>query len=303
MGKRAHSRVHAECYNFPRRVGVSSRRFRGLVPGFPMWLRRPRFSTLLLLFVFFVSAVGPASATQKHVTHKPAVPETTVEVVPPPPPPRPEQMPAVPPQVMYQNGKLTIIARNSTLGDILRGVHAKTGALIDIPGSAPERVVGQFGPGPARDVIASLLNGSHFNYVMLGSEGHPEQLAHLILTPKTGGGTTSPATQSPSQPVQAQNQPVPTAPEPDAQDANADDFGDDTADADAVDQQAPDDQQQGQQVGQPNAKTPEQLLLELQRQQALQQQQQQQQQQGGAPVPSQGFPPVPPGAQRPNPPQ
>lgn len=271
-----------------------------------MSVRRPKSAAFLVLSVFFLSAVSLANATQKHAAHKQAVPETTVEVVPAPPPPpplRPEQMPAVPPQVMYQNGKLTIIARNSTLGDILRGVHAKTGAAIDIPGSAPERVVGQFGPGPARDVIASLLNGSRFNYVMLGSEGHPEQLARLILTPKTGGDTPSPA--APPQPVQAQNQPVPVPSEPDAQDpnANADDFADDSADADAADQPAADDQQQGQQIGQPNAKTPEQLLLELQRQQALQQQQQQLQQ-GGAPVPSQGFPPVPPGAQpRPNPPQ
>ncbi|HKD02952.1 MAG TPA: hypothetical protein VKB77_11000 [Terriglobales bacterium] len=263
-----------------------------------MRLRRPKLSISLSVLVFALSASSFASATQKHVTKKPAVPETTVEVVPPPPPPpppRPEQMPAVPPQVSYQDGKLTIIARNSTLGDILRAVHVKTGASIELAGSAPERVVGQFGPGPSRDVMTSLLNGSHFNYVMLGSEAHPEQLERLILTAKAGGdGPSSPGV--PPQPVQAQNEPVPIQPEPDAQEANAsDDLSDDaSADADQADQQATDDQQQGQQVGQPNAKTPEQLLLEMQRQQQLQQQQQQQP--GGvAPTPGQGFPPAPPG--------
>ena len=270
-----------------------------------MWVRRPKFAILLCLLSLLISAASSSAATQKHAARKQAPPETTVEVVPPPPPPpppRPEQMPAVPPQVTFQSGKLTIIARNSTLGDILRAVRIKTGANIEVPGSAPERVVGQFGPGPSRDVMASLLNGSRFNYVMLGSESHPEELQHLILSPKVGGDSLG--TPPPSQPVQAQNQPVPVQPEPDAQDPNAgtDDFADDaaSADADPADPQATDDQQQGQQIGQPNAKTPEQLLLEMQRQQAIQQQQQQQQQNGT--TPPQGFPPVPPGT-RPNPPQ
>jgi hypothetical protein len=272
-----------------------------------MWFQRPKFALLLCVSSLLVSAASSSAASaQKHAAHKPAAPETTVEVVPPPPPPpppRPEQMPAVPPQVTFQNGKLTIIARNSTLGDILRAVRTKTGATIDVPGSAPERVVGQFGPGPSRDVMASLLNGSQFNYVMLGSESNPAEMQHLILSAKVGGSSPSPA---PPQPVQAQNQPIPVQPEAEAQDpnANGDDFADDAAasDADAADQQAADDQQQGQQIGQPNAKTPEQLLLEMQRQQAIQQQQQQQQQNGGVPTPPQGFPPAPPGT-RPNPPQ
>lgn len=258
---------------------------------------------MICISLYFLAAVYSVGATQKH-THKQATPETTVEVVPPPPPPpplRPEQMPAVAPQVTFQNGKLTIIARNSTLGDILRAVHTKTGANVELSGSATERVVGMFGPGPSRDVVASLLNGSHFNYVMLGSEANPDQLQHLILTPKAVDGG---AVAAPPQPVEAQNQPdaQPTA---DAQD-NGDDFADADADADAtaVDNTG-EDQNAGQQIGQPNAKTPEQMLLELQRQQQIQQQQQQQQ--GGAPTPGQGFPPGAPGTPgvppQPQPPQ
>ncbi len=267
-----------------------------------MRFRRPSSLVLICISLYFLAAVCFAGATQKHA-HKQATPETTVEVVPPPPPPpplRPEQMPAVAPQVTFQNGKLTIIARNSTLGDILRAVHTKTGANVELSGSATERVVGMFGPGPSRDVVASLLNGSHFNYVMLGSEANPDQLQHLILTPKgSDGGAAAP----PPQPVEAQNQPDA---QPDAQDANGqDDFADADADADAnaVDNTG-EDQNAGQQIGQPNAKTPEQMLLELQRQQQIQQQQQQQ---GGAPTPGQGFPPGAPGAPgvppQPQPPQ
>ncbi len=68
----------------------------------------------------------------------------------------------VPPQVSYQNGQLTIVAPNSTLGDILRAVRKQTSADIEVP-PATERVVTHLGPGPAREIVAELLNGSRFN--------------------------------------------------------------------------------------------------------------------------------------------
>lgn len=105
----------------------------------------------------------------------------------PPGPPKLEDMSATPPTVSYQNGDLTIVAPNSTLSAILEAVRIKTGAEIEIPaGGASERVVGTIGPGAARDVLASLLNGSHFNYVMLGTETDPDSFAKLVLTPKAG---------------------------------------------------------------------------------------------------------------------
>src|SRR5258708_3692675 len=54
----------------------------------------------------------------------------------PPVPMTMAQMPSVPPQVSYQNGMLTIVAQNSSLGDILREVHRSTGAAIDVPPNA-----------------------------------------------------------------------------------------------------------------------------------------------------------------------
>jgi hypothetical protein len=111
----------------------------------------------------------------------------------------PEQRPAAPPVVTYVDGKLTVVAKNSTLGDILRAVAAKTGASIDVPEAANERVVSQLGPAPARDVMAALLNGSHYNYVMVGTETNPNSVAHVILTAKTDrpeGSTGAPPTAS-----------------------------------------------------------------------------------------------------------
>jgi len=198
-------------------------------------------------------------------------------------------MPSRPPQVTFKNGQLTIVAQNSTLGDILRAVHQQTGAAIEIPPNATERVFSKIGPGPARDVLASLLNGSHFNYVMLGSPTDPSAVQHVILTSKAGNSSAAPApaTANPGavntvdteeqEAMQPSEEPV-----VDEQQQPATDEGDSQAD------QSVDDQ--NQQNGQPGVKTPEQLLRELQ------QQQQQQQQQPGAP---QGFPPQPPQPQKP----
>ena len=202
-------------------------------------------------------------------------------------PPSPEQKPATPPQVTFSSGSLTITADNSTLGDILRAVHRQTGASVDVPANATERVVGRFGPGPARDVVASLLNGSHFNYVLLGSETDPSGLDKVVLLSKPGGDV-APVEQAR---VSGRMLPVPQ-PADNADSANDDDAAQDMIPdaSEATDEQAnqaqAEDPAQAQPQGQPGIKTPEQLLQELQ------QRQQQMQQQQGAPVPP-GYPPTP----------
>jgi len=97
----------------------------------------------------------------------------------------PEQRPAAAPMVTYVGGKLSVVAKNSTLGDVLRTIAAKIGASIDVPEGANERVVSQLGPAPAHEVIAGLLNGSHYNYVMVGTETNPDAVVHVILTAKS----------------------------------------------------------------------------------------------------------------------
>jgi hypothetical protein len=104
----------------------------------------------------------------------------------------PEQRPAAAPIVIYLNGKLSVTAKNSTLGDILRAIATKTGAAIEVPENANERVVSQLGPAPARDVMAALLNGSHFNYVMVGTENDPNAVARVVLTAKSEKADSGP---------------------------------------------------------------------------------------------------------------
>jgi hypothetical protein len=106
-----------------------------------------------------------------------------------------DQIPASAAKVILQNGLLTISAENSTLGEILRDVRKLTGAVIDIPSGsgANERVVAHLGPGAPRDVLAVLLNGSSFNYVMIGSSANPDAVSSVILTSKGGDGQTQTA--------------------------------------------------------------------------------------------------------------
>jgi hypothetical protein len=206
---------------------------------------------------------------------------------------------------------LTIVAQNSTLGDVLRAVSQQTGAEIEVPGNATDRVVAHIGPGAPREVLASLLNGSHFDYVMTGSLQNPAELQRVLLMPKSSAPETPPVTQANAAP-QPQAQPEPPQPEPEAA---TDDFSQDFSGQDAQDQPLQDEGQQDQQQldqqqadqqqpgtfnGQPNVKSPEQLLQELQQRQQQLQQQQQQGAPQGVPTPAapNGFP-VPPGSQPP----
>jgi hypothetical protein len=212
----------------------------------------------------------------------PAVPSGPLQALPL------DQIPSSAPMVKYESHQLTIVSRNSTLGDILRAVKTQTGAEVEMPSNSTERVVGSFGPGPARDVLASLLNGSHFNYVLLGSPTNAAVLDRVILITKSGpdevGSTVQASAVQPGNPqaplqMGGPGQGVPA--DGDAADV-AEDVQDEADDSSAT--VVPDDNGLQQQPVNPGAvKTPEQLLQELQRQQMIQQQQQN----GGSP---QGFP-------------
>lgn len=189
-----------------------------------------------------------------------------------------DALPAVAPTVAFQNGLLTITAANSTLGDVLREVRKQTSADIDVPANANERVAVRLGPAPPREVVADLLNGSHFNYILLGSPENPSSLVRVVLVAKTGPDSPEPT-------VQANATPAPVTAKP-ADDADAaDNSVDEAADqaATQADETPPDE---------PGVKTPQQMLQEMQQRQ-LQLQQQQQQQNNGQALPGYPAPGVP----------
>jgi hypothetical protein len=254
-----------------------------------MLLGRCAFAALAVGGLLLFSS--SAWATQHHKRHAQPLPKESPPASvnnAPAVPSVPAREAAVPPEVSYENGQLLIDAKNSTLSDVLRAVEKHTGASFDIgSGDTSERVVGRLGPGPARDVLADLLNGSHFNYVILSPAGDPSALSRVVLTPRAAG-TTQAYAPSPNQfqnQVQPFQQPVQISPALQVQQQNASadesadngDAQDDNADADQGDQTDATQADQQVQQPQPGVKTPEQLLLELrqQQQQVIQQQQQQ----------------------------
>jgi len=240
---------------------------------------------------------APAPVAHHHRAHRKPTP-----LVLPPLPPGPlrqvplDQLPASAPRVTYQNGLLSIAAQNSTLAEILRDVRQLTGASVELPpNGGSERVVTQLGPGAPRDVLALLLNGTAFNYVMLGSTSDPNAVATIVLTTKSSsaeGQTVANAAQPAPEPVANTGpirrpdglfgpptpgaapvpQPVTTAEAEDNSDDSDDDKDDDSDQAQPAVQPGqavitqpgnPDDQSGNQ----PNAgpRTPEQILEMLRR--------------------------------------
>lgn len=122
------------------------------------------------------------------------------------------QPPAPPPRVRvgYQNGKLSIWAEKATLAEVLLEVHRRTGADIPIPSGADrEQVVANFPAGPVREVLASLLNGSPYDFVLVGSDQDPSKLSSVLLTRRANAGLQAPAFPVNSQPAVTEMAPQP----------------------------------------------------------------------------------------------
>lgn len=245
-----------------------------------------RFQISLLNLLLCLSLASTATS-QKHATRKkpspakpPAAPVAAPQETQPQPqlpPATPEHGPASPPDVRFQGGQLTIVARNSNMSDVLNQVKQKTGASVDMPAASNERVVGQFGPGAPREVMAQLLNGSHYDYVLLGSPGEPTGLNKIVLMARAVG--PEPAQKQVAQPQPGfQPNAVMQAPQEAEPDQNV--VEENSAEPDQAEQpEQPEMQQEEPQPGapgqppngQPVVKTPEQLLRELQQQQQQQQ--------------------------------
>jgi hypothetical protein len=222
-------------------------------------------------------AASQTPAAQKPPSHKKAVlkkqnqaaapvQQLPAQIMPPLPATLMNSAP-VKPEVTMENGQLTIDAPNSTLSDVLSGIHRATGASIE--GASPtERVAVKLGPGTPEQVIAALLRGTPYDYVILGTLGKQEVVARVLLTqqsnlladtPQAPSGQTMGRPQQPAfQPPVDSIQPERTPPDEVA-----------PATENHADQTPPTQPQQ------PNAntpKTPDQLFKELQQ---LQQQKQQ----------------------------
>jgi hypothetical protein len=194
-------------------------------------------------------------------------------------PPATESLP--PPtsaQVTYRNNLLTVQATNSTLAGLLIAIRNKTGIQFEgLENGATERVAISMGPAAEGEVLAAILGGSKFDYVVVERPDSPGTVQRVLLSPRAGGSTAAAAA------------PAPIA-------TNADGDEEDSTEEAENPQDTPvrppmtQVQLQPQQQQPPQPKTPEQLLEELKRMQQQQQPQQGQMPQQNAPVKA---PPIP----------
>jgi len=91
--------------------------------------------------------------------------------------------------VTFRDGLLGIRANKATLSEVLFAVQQRTGAQVAIAaGAEQEQVVADIAPAPAPEVLARLLNGSKFNFLILSGANDPQRLDRVILTPRPEAG-------------------------------------------------------------------------------------------------------------------
>ncbi len=87
-------------------------------------------------------------------------------------------------EVIYTRGLFQVRADNSSLNQILRSISHINGMKIT-GGVEDQRVFGNYGPAPLSTILATLLDGTGANMLLLGSGA--DTPAELVLTSRTGG--------------------------------------------------------------------------------------------------------------------
>src|SRR5260370_18633660 len=83
---------------------------------------------------------------------------------------------------------------NTTLASLLTAIRNKTGIHFEgLEGGANERVAVSMGPAPEGEVLAAILGGSRFDYLVLDRPDSPGTVQRVLLTPR-GGSSTAPGT-------------------------------------------------------------------------------------------------------------
>jgi hypothetical protein len=110
----------------------------------------------------------------------------------PPPPDWPAKNKPVEATVVWDSHGLLIQASNSSLDQILRDISLKTGAKVEGMGT-DQRIFGIYGPGPARDVLNQLLDGSGYNILLIGDQGQGTP-RRIVLSGRPNGQPAGKAT-------------------------------------------------------------------------------------------------------------
>ena len=121
-------------------------------------------------------------------------------------PPSLGDKPAGPARITLNTGSLAVDANNSSLSQILKDLGA-TGMSVD-GFEKDTRVFGVYGPGQPSEVIAELLDGAGYNFMMVGETdaGTPRE---VILTARSDAPISAPQPVSPQQQEEEEEPPPP----------------------------------------------------------------------------------------------
>ena len=195
----------------------------------------PLLGVLLLLTAPFRSFayLGPQSAAPSQAppsaqpVHKPSHPHARPSaahpadqlVTPVAPAPIQPELPkwpvnekADPASVVWDSHGLRIEATNSSLEQILTDVSADTGATVEGLDN-DQRIFGTFGPGTARDVLGQLLEGSGYNFLMIGDQGQGTPRQIVLSVRSTGSSPQGAKPPSPNDEDEVDEQPQPQPPQ------------------------------------------------------------------------------------------
>lgn len=131
------------------------------------------------------SAAAKVVKTEAKAEVKPVAP------LAPPDPHWPVREQPSPARVQWDSRGLRIEAQNSSLIQILEAVATATGMKVEGLGD-DQRIFGNYGPGPAREVLLKLFEGSGYNLLMIGEQGSgtPRQIQLTSRNGAGGGGAT-----------------------------------------------------------------------------------------------------------------
>jgi hypothetical protein len=128
-------------------------------------------------------------------------------------------LPHIAPQVTVIGGTLTIQAADNSLNEVLRAVSRQTNIPIEGRLDGDERVAAKIGPAPLRDVLLTLLQGSHYSFVLMSKDSQPQAVEKIVLMSRLHDSPPDPNKPQPK--LTIDDVPIGTVISPDEDDADA----------------------------------------------------------------------------------
>lgn len=124
-------------------------------------------------------------------------------------------------EITFQDGRLRLVSNKASLAEVLNEIRAQLNAEIVVPAGAEQEVVAvALGPSTPRDVISRLLDGSRYNFIIVGTDADANQVERVVLSPKTNLAESAIAAPPPADegPDRSVGPPPPLPPPPPTED-------------------------------------------------------------------------------------